>query len=78
MEQMKIFEFKAKCIAVLARVCKSKTPLLVTRFGKPVVQIFPPLTARSSDWIGSMKETGETLGDIVAPAADPEDWETLR
>ena len=78
MEQMKISEFKAKCIAVLARVGKSKTPLLVTRFGKPVAQIFPPPTSRNSDWIGSMKETGEILGDIVAPAAGPEDWEALR
>ena len=78
MEQMKISEFKAKCIAVLTRVGKSKTPLLVTRFGKPVAQIFPPPASRDSDWIGSMKESGEILGDIVAPAADPEDWEVLR
>ena len=78
MEQMKISEFKAKCIAVLARVGKSKTPLLITRFGKPVAQIFPPPASPDSDWIGSMKETGEILGDIVAPAADPEDWEALR
>lgn len=75
---MKISEFKAKCIAVLTRVGKSKTPLLVTRFGKPVAQIFPPPASRDSDWIGSMKESGEILGDIVAPAADPEDWEVLR
>ncbi len=75
---MKISEFKAKCIAVLAKVGKSKTPLLVTRFGKPVAQIFPPPTSRNPDWVGSMKETGEILGDIVAPAAKPEDWEALR
>ena len=78
MEQMKISEFKAKCVAVLARVDKSKTPLLVTRFGKPVAQIFPPPAARGSDWVGSMKETGEILGDIVSPAAGPEDWEAPR
>ena len=73
MEQMKISEFKAKCIAVLARVGKPKTPLLEIQFGKPVAQISPPPAPRGSDWIGSMKETGEILGDIVAPAADSED-----
>ena len=78
MEQMKVSEFKANCIAVLARVGNSKPPLLVTRFGKAVVQIFTPPAPPNSDWIGSMKGSGEFLGDIVATAADAEDWETLR
>ena len=78
MEQMKISEFKSRCLSALARVGKTGTPLLVTRFGKPVAQIFPPPREGKPDWMGSMKDTGEMLGDIISPTAAPEDWEALR
>jgi len=78
MDQMKISEFKSRCISVLARVGKTGEPLLVTRFGKPVAQIFPPPPDANPDWMGSMRGSGEILGDIISPVAAPEDWEALR
>jgi antitoxin (DNA-binding transcriptional repressor) of toxin-antitoxin stability system len=36
MEEVAISEFKAKCLALLQRVNKTKKPIRVTRFGKPV------------------------------------------
>jgi hypothetical protein len=33
--------------------------------------------SRSSDWIGSMKDSIEILGDIIAPASAESDWEAL-
>ena len=36
MEEIQISKFKATCLAVLDRVGKTRKPVLVTRFGKPV------------------------------------------
>ena len=35
-------------------------------------------TSEPADWMGSMKDTIEILGDIVSPAADEDDWEVLQ
>jgi len=78
MREVAISEFKAKCLALLAQVEKTKTPIRVTRFGKPVAEVVPPTPARSADWIGSMKGQSKILGDIVSPASDESDWEVLR
>jgi prevent-host-death family protein len=78
MQKIAISEFKAKCLALLEQVQKTKKPLLVTRFGKPVAQVSPPPTESAGDFIGSMKGTFEILGDIISPANDEDDWEVLR
>ena len=78
MEEIKISEFKATCLAVLARVGQTGRPILVTRFGKPVAQIAPPPTAGGETWLGAMRGTGAILGDLIEPAASPDEWEVLR
>ena len=79
MEEIAISEFKSKCLALLERVRQTKKPLRVTRFGKPVAEIVPPSPeAGHNDWIGSMQNTMEILGDIVSPVIDEKDIEALR
>jgi prevent-host-death family protein len=79
MKEIAISEFKAKCLSLLDQVQKTKKPILVTRFGKPVAEVIPASPqAGSRDWIGSMKDTMEILGDIVSPASDEDEWEVLR
>jgi prevent-host-death family protein len=79
MKEVAISEFKAKCLALLEEVQKTKRPLRVTRFGKPVAEVVPASPeAGPADWIGSMKDSMEILGDIVSPASDEQDWEALR
>jgi len=79
MKEVTISEFKAKCFALLDQVQKTKQPLRVTRFGKPIVEVVPPTPlASGTDWFGSMKGTIEILGDIVSPASDEDEWEVLR
>jgi prevent-host-death family protein len=78
MKEVAISEFKAKCLALLDQVQKTKKPILVTRRGRPVAEVVPPTVARSNDWIGSMKDEMEIVGDIVSPASEPDDWEVLR
>jgi len=79
MQEIAISEFKAKCLAVLERVRSTKTPIRVTRFGKPVAEVVPPTVVEDREaWIGSMKNTMRITGDIVSPATDEDEWEALR
>jgi len=79
MEEISISEFKAKCLSILERVNKTKKPIRVTRFGKPIADVGPPLPVREKgNWLGRMKGTATIVGDIVTPATDSSDWEVLR
>jgi len=65
------------CLEVKAM--KTKKTIRVTRFGKPLADTVPStLQPARSDWIGSMKDTMEIVGEIVSPANDEDDWEALR
>jgi len=79
MNEVSISEFKAKCIGLLEQVRKTKQPLRVVRHGKPIVEIVPATEkVDRMEWIGSMKDSVEILGDIISPATDEDDWEVLR
>ncbi len=78
MKEVAISEFKAKCLALLDQVQKTKEPLLITRYGKPVAEVGPHAAAGRNDWIGSMTGTSRILRDLVAPAGEESDWEVLR
>lgn len=79
MEEVSISEFKAKCLALLEQVRRTKRPLRITRHGKPVAEVVPPTAVVDrAAWIGSMKGRMEILGDIISPASDEDEWEVLR
>jgi prevent-host-death family protein len=78
MQEFAISEFKAKCLALLEQVQKTKKPIRITRFGKPVAEVIPAVPDSRSGWMGSMKGRMEILGDIVSPANDESEWEVLR
>jgi len=79
MQEVAISEFKAKCLALLEQVRKTKKPIRVTRFGKPVAEIVPPSPLKQKgDWLGSMKGTMDIVGDIVSPVIDLNDIEAMR
>ena len=79
MQEVAISEFKAKCLALLEQVRKTKKPILITRRGQPVAEIVPPSPAKpKGDWLGSMKGSFDIVGDIVSPVIDLTDIEALR
>jgi prevent-host-death family protein len=78
MKEVAISEFKAKCLSILDEVQKTKKPILVTRFGKPIAEVIPHAPAPSADWMGSMRDSMKILGDIVSPATEESEWEVLR
>lgn len=80
MQEIAISEFKAKCLSLLQQVSKTKEPIRVTRFGKPVADVVPSAEVEvdRNEWIGSGHGTAKILGDIISPASEPEEWEALR
>lgn len=68
MEKIQISRFKAICLAVLERM---------GRLRRPVAQVLPA-PAPTREWLGAMQDDGEILDDLVAPAADPSEWDVIR
>ena len=73
MQEIAISKFKATCLAVLEDVQKTRRPILVTRFGKPVAEVVPARASKKR-LLGCMKGTVEILGDIVGPISSFDDW----
>ncbi len=78
MKEVAISEFKAKCLALIDEMQKTKQPIRITRRGKPIAELVPPTPKASRSFLGSMKHRGKILADIISPAADPDEWEVLR
>jgi len=79
METVAISKFKATCLALLDKVKRTGQPLLITRKGEPVAQVFPPPSPKKSAlWLGTFQATGKIKGEIIAPALDPHEWEALQ
>jgi antitoxin (DNA-binding transcriptional repressor) of toxin-antitoxin stability system len=79
MERMAISYFKARCLAVMERVKRTRRPLTVTRFGVPMAEVVPARPPeRGATWLGCMRKTGRITGDIVSPAAANGAWEALN
>lgn len=79
MEEVSISQFKATCLAILARVNRTKKPILVLRKGEPIAQVGPPPpSSMPQSWLGSFSSSGAITGDIIDPVSGSEEWEALR
>ncbi len=76
MNTVVISEFKAKCISILKNVHETGTPLIVTRRGKPLVQVESVARLAGKRRLGALKGWIITKGDIVHASAS-KDWESL-
>ena len=79
MKEVAISVFKAKCLGILEEVRKTRKPVRITRFGKPVAEVIPPSPEKATGRrLGCMVGTGEILGDILGPTGSLQDWEAGR
>ena len=78
METVPVSQFKARCLAILAKVQKTGHPILVTRFGKPLAEVIPPPSPAPDRWLGSLEGSVQIIGDVVSSATTEDDWEALR
>lgn len=66
MKEIAISKFKATCLAVVEQVRRTRRPVRITRFGKPVAEVVPPSNPPSAKRaLGSMEGRSEIRGDIV-------------
>ena len=75
-DEIAVSKFKATCLAALERVRRTRRPLRVTRFGKPLADVMPPAeAARGEGWLGAMRDRGHITGDLVAPVEPEDAWD---
>ena len=67
MREIAASKFKATCLAVLEDVRRTRRPIRITRFGKPVAELRPATPESPELWMGCMRGTAEIVGDIVGP-----------
>ena len=77
MKTVKVSEFKAKFLGLLAEVAESGESLLVTKRGHPIARVLPAPDAAEGNWLGAMEGTAEIQGDLMEPVTAPEAWEAL-
>jgi prevent-host-death family protein len=59
-------EFKAHCLKLLEEVRATRRPLVVTRHGKPVVEISPYVTKDAAS-VNPLKGSIIFQGDLISP-----------
>jgi prevent-host-death family protein len=72
---IKASEFKAKCLAVIDEVERTRQPIVITKRGKPVAELVPH-KPQGRNLLGIFKGKMEIVGDIISPI-DVE-WEALK
>ena len=77
MKQLPAGKFKANCLAVMDEVQATGEPVLVTKYGKPVVKLVPA-KATDDSIFGYMVGKAKIVGDIIAPVTPIEDWDALK
>jgi prevent-host-death family protein len=78
MKEVSISEFKAKCLGLIEQVDKTRQPLRITRYGRPIAEVVPSGPDRKRKFLGDMEGTVEILGDIVSPVIDLDEIEAYR
>ena len=76
MRTMPAGEFKARCLRVMEDVKKYRTPVVITKKGRPVAKLVPP-DAPAPDVFGCMVGTARIAGDIEAPVLAAGTWKAI-
>lgn len=73
-------EFKAKCLALIDDMNRTKIPVVVTKRGKRVAEMRPAPSDANTEksFIGWMKGSVLRYDDPFAPAIDPSEWNALK
>jgi prevent-host-death family protein len=77
MKTMLVSEFKAKCIAVLKEVQRTREPMLITLRGKPLVTVQPVAAHGRGKRLGALKGRMTICRDLVKVDTTG-DWDMLR
>ena len=64
LEQISAADFKANCLRLMDEVAQRRTPLVITKRGKPVAKLVPA-DEKPIDLFGYMAGTIKIVGDII-------------
>ncbi len=78
MKEMPAGEFKARCLSVMDRVLATREPVMVTKRGKPVVQVIPAPKTQADDLFDCLRDEIEIIGDVESSIIPPKDWNISR
>ena len=76
MQTIQASEFKAKCLALMDKIAVSGETLVVTKKGKPIVEMKPYSGKRATSPFGLHPDL-EIHGDLLAPLEENL-WEVLK
>ena len=77
MKTMLVSDFKAKCIAALKEVRRTREPMLITLRGKPLATVRPAESRRRGKRLGGLKGRMTIRRDLVK-IDTAGDWDMLR
>ena len=76
--QVSAAEFKAKCLRIIQEMGSDGRSVTITRRGRPVAVLSPPVEREAPPFLGMMRGTVLVYEDPFAPAASPSDWDAPR
>ncbi len=77
MKTMAVSTFKAHALQAVVQVAESKEGIIITKRGKPLVQVIPYQPASTTATPGKLADVMVFEKDIVSPLG-PESWEASR
>ena len=77
MKKMPAGDFKAKCLAVMENVRKTREPVLITKRGRPVAKLVPA-DEEPKNFLGRLEGVVRIVGDIESPIELPKTWKAVR
>ncbi len=66
MKEVKVSEFKARCLQIMDEVAETREPVVITKHGKPLCQL-TPYRPKPPTLFAVSKETLIIQGDIISP-----------
>ena len=75
MKTLTASDFKARCLAIVDEVAETGEPVTITKRGKAVAQLVPPVPRDEDHPQFSLRNSGRIVGDVLAPVLAPEAWE---
>lgn len=75
MREISASEFRAKCSAILDEVVQTGQAVTITKRGKPVAQLVPPVPRQNGYPQDALFGTVKIHGDIVEPVLEADIWE---
>jgi prevent-host-death family protein len=70
-DQIPAAQFKANCLRLMDEVARRRTPIVITKRGKPIAKLVP-IDDNPIDIFGRMAGTIRIVGDIISPIDDVE------